>query len=75
MLLRCLCASVDTDKANMSELAAKKVKKRRRYGNQQDDDEAVVDDEGETLLTAANTALMASLARTIRCLWESVSSH
>jgi len=76
MLLRCLCASVDTDKAKMAELQAKKGKKRRRYGKQQDNDEEDDDGEdGETTLTAANTSLMASLARTICCLWESVSSH
>jgi condensin-2 complex subunit G2 len=72
MLLKCLCASVDTEKATMAENQAKEGKKRRRYGKQQQDndyDEA----EGGTTLTAANTSLMAALAKTICCLWESVS--
>lgn len=76
MLLRCLCASVDTEKAKMAEIQAKKGRKRRRYGKQQDDDDEEEDgeeDDGETTLTAANTPLMAALAQTICCLWESVS--
>ena len=74
MLLKCLCASVDTEKAKMEEIQAKNGKKRRRYGKQQiDDEEEEEDDNGETTLTAANTSLMAALAKTICCLWESVS--
>jgi hypothetical protein len=72
MLLRCLCAAVDTDKAKMAEKRAANGKKRRRYGKHHEDDDVEAGDD-DTILTAANTPLMASLARTICCLWESVS--
>ena len=73
MLLKCLCASVDSEKAKMAELQANDGKKRRRYGKPQIDEEEEEDESGETTLTAANTPLMAALAKTICCLWESVS--
>ena len=72
MLLRCLCAAVETDKAKMAEIMAANGKKRRRYGKQQEEEAGEADD-NNNVLTAANTPLMASLARTICCLWESVS--
>ena len=72
MLLKCLSASVVTEKAKMKEIQAKNGKKRRRYGKQQTENDEEGDDNGETTLTASNTSLMASLAKTICCLWESV---
>ena len=48
MLLKCLCASVDSEKAKMAELQANDGKKRRRYGKRQIDEEEEEDESGET---------------------------
>jgi condensin-2 complex subunit G2 len=61
MLLKWLEAAVEQDSAAM------KKSKKRRYGKSDDDDV-----EGSSSFSAQNTALMASLAETICCLWESV---
>jgi condensin-2 complex subunit G2 len=58
MLLKWLEAAVEQDSSTMQK------NKKRRYGK-------VNDDEGSSF-SAQNTALMASLAETICCLWESV---
>ena len=70
MLLRCLVVAVQA-----GPIGNKENRKRRRYGSQhQHDDEKDEPEElGENLISSANTGLMASLAETICCLWESVS--
>jgi hypothetical protein len=55
----------------MAEKRAANGKRRKLYGKQHEDDDGETGDD-DTILTAANTSLMASLARTICCLWESV---
>mmetsp|Transcript_26643 Transcript_26643/g.39518 ORF Transcript_26643/g.39518 Transcript_26643/m.39518 type:complete len:885 (-) Transcript_26643:242-2896(-) len=95
MLLKCLSASVETEKkhVDMEQRAKKKThrssKKRKSSTKKQskngsvesdnDDDQSLsrgVEDEEEssasTTLIASNTALMASIAETICCLWESI---
>jgi len=71
MLLRCLSAAIEADvKADATVTkATKKGKKRSR-------DQPTADEENgsDKTLNASNTKLMASIAETICCLWESISS-
>ena len=67
MLLRCLVAAVETDKAR-----TKQGKKRgRQYGVREEEQ----DTESNGILSAADTSLMASVADTICCLWESIENQ
>ena len=66
MLLKCLVAAVENDQSGKGQ------RKRRRYGSQQDDEEEG-SEEADDAISAKNTTLMASVAETICCLWQSVS--
>lgn len=70
MLLRCLVVAVEADT-----VGNKENRKRRRYGSKHkhDDEKEEQQEPGDDIISATNTRLMASLAETICCLWESVS--
>ena len=67
LLLRCLVAAVETDK-ELSNQCQSFGKKRGRHSEAQDENNRKIDGR----LSASDTALMASVADAICCLWESI---
>ena len=76
MLLQCLSAAIDADAKETAAAASKSKKKRsKKRGRDENnsDDEEDGSSGGDKTLNASNTKLMAAIAETICCLWESIS--
>ena len=75
MLLKCLSAAIDSD-VKESAAASSKAKKNKKSKKRGRDEGSADEDEdgpvGEKTLNASNTKLMAAIAETICCLWESI---
>lgn len=75
MLLKCLSAAIDSD-VKESAAATSKAKKNKKSKKRGRDEGSADEDEegtvGEKTLNASNTKLMAAIAETICCLWESI---
>lgn len=82
MLLRCLNSAVETEKQNTKAgKNNKKTARKRRHeqesdsDNDQDDLESGSGEDDDTILTAMNTRLMATLAEVVVALWESIKNE
>ena len=76
MLLQCLSAAIDADAKDAAAASSKSKKKRsKKRGRDENnsDDEEDGSSGGDKTLNASNTKLMAAIAETICCLWESIA--
>lgn len=74
MLLGCLNSAIRTDqKADSDETQGNK--RRRQAGSDADSSDDEEEQADQTLLSASNTALMASIAETINVLWQSIDTE
>jgi len=75
MLLKCLSAAIDSDVKESAAASSKAKKKKKSKKRGRDEGSADEDEEvggGDKTLNASNTKLMAAIAETICCLWESI---